>query len=227
MKVRWLFNAASLISLLLFVAVAAVWPETQRVGRTLTYDTGSGTSCSAGTAPGCCELYLVRGWPPLAPEYEYVKLSQDRGWSYTSAHWGTSVEVELPSSPYMVHSSKEGIQDIVRVTEEINWPPPAHRFLGIGWGSRTDSLTPPIYTRPAIATSSDLTVSFWLLLPLLAVLPAAWLARRVRTHRRRKNGECLSCGYDLRASTQRCPECGTPIASGDRSETSASFEQES
>jgi hypothetical protein len=43
---------------------------------------------------------------------------------------------------------------------------------------------------------------------LLALLPAARLARWLRTKRRRTRGLCPSCGYDLRATPDRCPECG-------------------
>lgn len=57
----------------------------------------------------------------------------------------------------------------------------------------------------------------WLIIALAAVLPLNWLRKKI-THglllrRRRARGQCLQCGYDLRASTGRCPECGTPIGS--------------
>ncbi|HEY2587266.1 MAG TPA: hypothetical protein VGI81_16085 [Tepidisphaeraceae bacterium] len=51
-------------------------------------------------------------------------------------------------------------------------------------------------------------MTFW-----TALLPLLWLAldikRRVRAAD--KSGLCSCCGYDLRASKDRCPECGTPI----------------
>ena len=54
-------------------------------------------------------------------------------------------------------------------------------------------------------------VPFWLLFILLGIAPTYWLLgppRRLR--RRRKLGLCKHCGYDLRATPERCPECGTP-----------------
>jgi hypothetical protein len=44
--------------------------------------------------------------------------------------------------------------------------------------------------------------------PLL-VLPCLYVVRRLKRRRRSRKGLCPSCGYDLRASRERCPECGT------------------
>lgn len=58
-----------------------------------------------------------------------------------------------------------------------------------------------------------LAVPLWLPALLLSLPPVARLARRTRRHHRSATGHCATCGYDLRASKGRCPECGTPIAS--------------
>ena len=56
----------------------------------------------------------------------------------------------------------------------------------------------------------DVRLPYWLLALAAAALPAARAARRKL--RGSRAGLCQRCGYDLRASPERCPECGTPAA---------------
>jgi predicted amidophosphoribosyltransferase len=53
-----------------------------------------------------------------------------------------------------------------------------------------------------------LIVPLWLPALLAGVLPAARVASWLIRYRRRQRHLCPSCGYDLRASPERCPECG-------------------
>ena len=48
----------------------------------------------------------------------------------------------------------------------------------------------------------------WLLLPLTSILPIRWVRAALRLRKRRRSRQCLHCGYDLRATAERCPECG-------------------
>jgi hypothetical protein len=52
-------------------------------------------------------------------------------------------------------------------------------------------------------------VPLWLPTLALAIAPV-WLARHPWRRRRRAPGLCPGCGYDLRGTPERCPECGTP-----------------
>jgi hypothetical protein len=50
----------------------------------------------------------------------------------------------------------------------------------------------------------------WVFALLTVLSPLAWIIRKGRES---KPGRCAVCSYDLRATPDRCPECGTPIPS--------------
>jgi hypothetical protein len=74
---------------------------------------------------------------------------------------------------------------------------------GFGFG-RTEAMITP---GTAFFRARVISIPYWLLVatPLLIGVAAAKLGSR----RRHAAGLCRKCGYDLRATPDRCPECGT------------------
>ena len=54
----------------------------------------------------------------------------------------------------------------------------------------------------AILTAAAVMVGLWVAVGAVAEVPQR------RREARRRTGRCVGCGYDLRATPGRCPECG-------------------
>jgi hypothetical protein len=62
-----------------------------------------------------------------------------------------------------------------------------------------------------ITRCTDVAIPYWFLTSAASMLPAIWIRKRSRmakVNARYIKGRCVACGYDLRATPERCPECG-------------------
>ncbi|HWE93118.1 MAG TPA: hypothetical protein VG269_04025 [Tepidisphaeraceae bacterium] len=56
-----------------------------------------------------------------------------------------------------------------------------------------------------------LTIPWWFITLLDSAIAGLALAYRLRRKKLHGSGACRACGYDLRATPDRCPECGTAV----------------
>jgi hypothetical protein len=61
-----------------------------------------------------------------------------------------------------------------------------------------------------------LYIPYWFLVLLITVSMVMIQRNRLRQLRRLEHGQCSRCGYDLRATPDRCPECGAVPAAAAR-----------
>jgi hypothetical protein len=126
-------------------------------------------------------------------------------WRFVMTYPGYVIAGDVPDPS----GSGGGLRSLPRAVEmTVSWPRPTWSYSAAGVGY----VTSPI---PGGGADRYLAVPFWLLVTVLAPLPAVragtWARRRlrVRTAAHRSGlGRCASCGYDLRATPERCPECG-------------------
>ena len=95
----------------------------------------------------------------------------------------------------------------------VGWSYGAADFVNSGpWFSieTHDWASTPVSYYPGRYSYTWVALPLWLFLSIFLVLPLRWAIRRIR-HARDAENHCGECGYDLRASPERCPECGTEI----------------
>ena len=130
---------------------------------------------------------------------------------FMSCGWGT---IGLGRNVVVVTSSNVGLSNAVgwnllTLRDPGRFQPKIPKSAGFEWGGLgwthwTNSVGPGL----PLIEHRTLLLPCWVLVLLFAILPIVWSRSELR-RRRVKVGLCRVCGYDLRATPDRCPECGT------------------
>jgi hypothetical protein len=186
---RRLLNVVTLLSLLLCVAGAALWAQSYRASGSLPVEL-RGTKW---------EFVSYRGQLLLSNEPQ--RRAEARQWAA---------------------EQQSLLDELRRLGEQIvRSPPPRDPEDAQGVARQRLAALNELGARisfhattpPATARAVRHTTSYRLAVSLAAILPALWTALSLRTWQRARQarlvGLCKHCGYDLRATPDRCPECGT------------------
>jgi hypothetical protein len=188
----------AVVSLVLMIGGVALWVRSVRFNDALTYRTQDDTVTALMSVPhGLC----LNRRPPPRRDMDLLILAPPRGLAFDSRPWGRST------------TSLGGGAVAVHITTVNSWYPPANASFGFGWERRRGGLW-------------TVVVPLWIIVILFSVLPVVWIRRERRDRMRRAQGLCAHCGYDLRATPGRCPECGrdAPRVAGDVHPTTTAVE---
>jgi hypothetical protein len=194
---RWAFNLAAAISLLLFIATCLLWVRSYWVGYEALWRDAAMEDRDPRSVP------VIHQWArQVICGRGGVRLMQ-----YRETYHGFQVSqlggplLETTTEPY-------DATDPVYPLPSRYWGPFRYHYPRYGFDAGLWDLT--------LAGSAGrlrwLTFPLWSAAVLTGLLPAARAARaatrRIRAWRR-PPGCCHQCGYDLRDTPGRCPECGT------------------
>ena len=190
---RWVRSILTVLSLLVGVGLIVLWPRTTRMSEGVKFSASTATTYAFGTHPHGVGVMLATRRSPAG------------GWGFFRTAWGrATVPFEEFSSAHYVFKGAPwaGYWAFGGRTAIVNywWWRPDHHLMGLGW--------------EATGLRTYLVIPFWFLIILSLILPARWLQWHLRRRRRLRMGLCPECAYDLRASPERCPECGVPTPVG-------------
>jgi hypothetical protein len=158
---RPLLTAASLVSALLMILMAALWPRTLRIDDKARYITRAGTELTLETGPGRLQFRWSRTRIPVASEYLALDPWKPGG-SFRSAPWGTRHSYTLTHNA-MGSSGEYSVQvDDFAIIHQ--WLPPEHAFLGVGWERTSGFAMPPLFVGSGKMYFRRVVMPLWFLI---------------------------------------------------------------
>ncbi len=137
-------------------------------------------------------LALVYGSRRFGAQSQFCELS------FNTTRVRLNTQSRLWRSGWYYSTGGSDAQDTLRWEAERSPAPGVRQFAGFGYVTDTSPAASLFY----------IWFPHWFFALLFAALPATQLRSILRTRRRNRVGLCQHCGYDLRASPDRCPECG-------------------
>ena len=188
------------MSLLLFVATVALWVRGSWIGDSFDFALTTIEGKDGSKAIRGCQGYVVGGG--IWIDYAIDRIPPNRDVKPGSS-WRH--DYVLPG-PYTYAS------EILRGLRGPQMTITRHSLIhlsrfGVEWTTAKWSI-------PGQMGQTHLTVAvpLWFMSVLFLMFPLAWDMGHRRRHRAlgySHEGRCQACGYDLRATPDRCPECGT------------------
>ena len=216
---RRLFTFVSVLSLLLCLAVCVLWVRSYRAFDRVSAARGDGPFWVAVSASGDLAVYVVGPWPEGRPLRWTVgrrgdQLRRDHIWPYDMP--------PLPLEPHEYHQAMAAAYP-VSVGWYVDGTPAGREFRWERLGLRMSSSLAHVHgqrfadhPRTPNGRARYLAIPHWMAATLVGLPGVLTLAARsvsrIRRARLAARRLCPACGYDLRATPGRCPECGTTTA---------------
>jgi hypothetical protein len=190
---RWLARFLTSVCTFLALLTVGLWISSHRTSWHLTWE-GDNQLCDLHSGGGTFVIERVTAWP---------------GWSML----GISRSMEPDMTTLRERWGVRSLEGRPQVMQIYSPRYDSYVFSGGGaWVSGTKPGVPKDYRAHMLIVPYAWPAAILTIPALLSGALGAKRRWRDRLHaRRRAKGLCVACGYDVRASDQRCPECGKEL----------------